>query len=261
MAATDSSGKRDRSASGRHTVPSERNPVVVSWGDLPHLIREFGDLKPQDRLLVAPCAEGAVAFEAARHCSYVVGVDTREAMIASAAERAVEDGIDNISFRVGNVEHLESSNEMFDRVICLDGLRRFADPAAGVHEFARVLRAPGYLILVDIDPPENRTWRETLDRIEHSRDGSHVSLLTRDQVRSLLEGCDLTIEHETVWQVRRSFDEWIAEVPLDDGAIERTRRLLIEANQKRSTGLRIAVKGKAVEIVHRLTAFVAIKLT
>jgi SAM-dependent methyltransferase len=235
--------------------------VAVAWDDLPRLISEFGDVDSRDRILDVPCSDGALAFQLAPGCGYVVGADASETMIAAAALRAVEEGIDNISFQVGRAEHLEFADGTFDRVICWDGLHHFADPAAVIRELARVLRPPGYLIAVDIDPSEDRAWRETHNRIERSRDPSHVALYTRPQVRSFLVDCGMTVERETRWQARRPFELWMAPVDPDEGTLERTRRLLTEASRKKSAGLEISVKGRSIELVHRLAAWLAIKLT
>ena len=260
MAATDASGKRDRNEAGKSSQPGERDSTLVAWEDLPRLIREFADIGPQDRMLDVPCSDGALAFEMAPVCGYVVGADVSEAMIAAAVIRAVEEGVDNVSFQVGMAGHLEFADGTFDRVICWDGLHHFADPVAVIRELARVLRSPGYLIVVDIDPSEDRVWRETHNRIERSRDSSHAGLHTRTQVRSFLADCGMTVEREATWQVRRPFELWMASVDPDEGTLERTRRMLTDASRKRSAGLEISVRGRSVELVHHLAAWVAIKL-
>jgi len=53
---------------------------------------------------------------------------------------------------------------------------------------------------------------------------------------------------------------WIKRVAADEGAVDRTRRLLKEAATRKTTDLDIAVKGKAIEFPHRLLALAAIKL-
>ena len=254
-------GRRDRGETGKAARPDERDSAVVGRDDLPGLMRVFAGIMPHDRVLDVPCAEGSLAFEIAPVCSYIVGVDSSETMIAAAATRTVEEGLDNTSFQVGDAAHLDFADGMFDRVICWDGLHHFAEPVAVIGELIRVLRAPGYLIVADIDPSDDRAWRDTHDRIERSRDPSHQRLHTRAEIRSFLIDCGVTIERETRWRVRYPFDLWMATVNPDEGTLERTHRMLIEASRKKSSGLEVLVRGRSIELVHRLAAWVAVKLT
>ena len=258
---TNADGRRDPGETGKPTRADERDSAVVGWNDLPGLIRVFARIMPQDRVLDTPCADGSLAFEIAPFCSYVVGVDSSEVMIAAAATRTLEEGLDNTSFQVGDAAHLDFAGGMFDRVICWDGLHHFAEPVAVISELIRVLRSPGYLIVADIDPSDDRAWRETHDRIERSRDPSHQRLHTRAEIRSFLTDCGMAIERETRWRVKRAFDPWMASVTPDEGTLERTHRMLTEASRKKSSGLEVLVRGRSIELVYRLAAWVSVKLT
>jgi SAM-dependent methyltransferase len=256
--ATDGQEGNRRSASPH---PEKQDAVSVAWADLPGLIAQFGEVSLTDHVLDVPCADGALAFEVAPSCRYIVGLDSSESQIASAATRDVEEGLANTSFQVGRAEHLEFADGTFDRVFCWDGLHHFQEPPAAIRELVRVLRSPGYLILVDIEASDDRIWREIHNRIEHSRDPAHRGLFGRAEVRTLLEAEGMSIERETRWKVRRSFDKWMAPVNPDAGTTDRTRRLLTEAARKRAAGLEIMIKGRSIEVVHRLAAWMCVKLS
>lgn len=243
---------------GRESDSASRR---VTWDDAIRLIRQFSEVKAKDRVLDVACGDGGLAFEVARHCAYVTGVDISESMIALAAERTIEAGAKNVSFQVGDAAHLEFADGTFDRVFCRLGIHHFADPAAAIHEMMRVLRTPGQLIIADIVSSEDPAWREAHNRIERSRDPSHQRMLSRRELVHLLEDAGLSIEKTTHWQTRRRFNEWMRLVDADKSVVERTRRLLQEAAKKKTTDLDIATRGNNIEFTHRWMACVALKLT
>ncbi len=261
MVAASADDKRARDAGfGRsRTDVTENAPIEAD--ELPRKICQFAALSPADRVLDVPCSDGALVFEMAPSCGYAVGVDSSEAKIADAATRNVEEGLDNTSFQVGSAETLEFDDGTFDRVVCWDGLHHFAEPALALGELTRVLRSPGYLTVVDIDASEDRGWRETHDRIERSRDPGHGRLLTRVEVRELLEDRGLSIERERRWRVHRTFEEWMETITPDEGTLERTHRMLTEAARKKSTGLEISVKGRNIDVIHRMAGWMALKIS
>ena len=261
MTKRDSGREREPHDTGRPSPEGQRGRIEVAPADLPRRILDFAGIAAQDKILDAPCATGDLVFKAAGSCRYAVGVDASEGRIATAATRGLEMGVDNISFQVGRIETLEFDDGTFDRVVCWNGLHHVADPPAAIREFMRVLRPLGYLAVVDTAASEDRVWRETCNRIERSRDSSHESLLTRTQMRALISECDMNVEREIAWPVRIRFDDWMASVVADEGTVERTRHLLTEAQRRKSTDLEIKVRGRSIELVHWLAAWVAVKLT
>jgi len=228
--------------------------------DVTRLIREFSGLRQTDRVLDVACGDGALTFELAQHCGYAAGVDLSEDMIAQAVERMVLSGLNNLTFQVGDAVHLEFADGSFSRVFCRLALHHFSDPSIALSEMWRVLSSPGHLILVDVVSSEDPVWRENHNKIEKSRDPAHVAMLPPSRLRELVIDTGFSIEREQAWRTRRQFDEWTKRVAADEGAVDRTRRLLKEAATRKTTDLDIAVKGKAIEFTHRLLALAAIKL-
>jgi SAM-dependent methyltransferase len=257
MVAAEIDRESPRSESG---AGSESVPRRVKWDDTVRIIREFSGVKPTDRVLDVACGDGILAFEIARHCAYLTGVDVSEGMIALASERAIEAGANNVSFQVGDAANLELPDGTFDRVFCRLGVHHFSDPAKALQEMVRVVKTLGHLIIADIISSEDPSWREAHNRIEHSRDPSHQGMLSPRQIRALLEGAGLSLENVTHWQTRRRFTEWMRLVDADKSMIERTHRLMQEAAKKKSTDLDIAISGNSIEFTHRWMACLALKL-
>jgi ubiquinone/menaquinone biosynthesis C-methylase UbiE len=250
-------GEEPRRPVGTSSAISEKQ---AEWRDIIRLIREFSGLRRSDRVLDVACGDGALTTELAQHCTYATGIDLSEDMIAGAVSRMLTTGLDNVSFQVGDAAHLEFAKSSFNEVYCRLALHHFPDPAAVLREIRRVLMSPGTLILVDVVSSEDPAWRETHNKIEKSRDPSHVAMLSPRQLRDLVSGAGFSIEREQRWATRRRFDDWVGRAKVDEGTADRTRRMLKDAADRKSTDLDIAVKGKAIEFTHRLLALAAIKL-
>jgi demethylmenaquinone methyltransferase/2-methoxy-6-polyprenyl-1,4-benzoquinol methylase len=87
----------------------------------------------------------------------LVGVDFTEAMVQVGRQRlATTVATPQVHFCVGDALHLPYADASFDVVTMMFGVRNFDDPAAGLAECFRVLRAPGSLCLVEFTWPRRR---------------------------------------------------------------------------------------------------------
>jgi ubiquinone/menaquinone biosynthesis C-methylase UbiE len=80
----------------------------------------------------------------------VVGIDASETMIAAARQRAEGTGLP-VTFHLGDAMRLDLATESFDAVRCERMLVHIPDPAAVLTEMARVTRAGGRIVVIDID--------------------------------------------------------------------------------------------------------------
>lgn len=64
-------------------------------------------VKPDDKLLAFACGTGIVSNAVAAHVQSVTGIDISENMIAIAQQKAEQEGIDNVSYSVANLEDKE----------------------------------------------------------------------------------------------------------------------------------------------------------
>src|SRR6266699_348030 len=97
------------------------------------------------------CGEGYMAREIARRgARRVIGVDKEPALV-EAANAAVQDDAP-ISFKVGDVNRLELDTNAFDVVVANHVLNDLEDVKAPIHEFARVLRPSGRLVILMLHP-------------------------------------------------------------------------------------------------------------
>jgi ubiquinone/menaquinone biosynthesis C-methylase UbiE len=117
-------------------------PMFRPWAEM--TVDELG-LSRSDRVLDIACGTGIVARVAQPRVASVVGIDVSPAMLAVA--RAAAPGID---WREGNAGALPlAPQELFDAVICQQGLQFFADKPAAAAQMRRAL-APGGKLAVSV---------------------------------------------------------------------------------------------------------------
>jgi ubiquinone/menaquinone biosynthesis C-methylase UbiE len=128
--------------STQSTWNSER--AKSSWKSI------FKDLLGTEDQLVLDVGTGPgfVAFLLAELEKKVIGIDLSEDMIQIANRNASDLGF-NVDFRVGDAENLPFEDESFDAVVNRYVLWTLPNPERAMHEWRRVLKPGGILIIID----------------------------------------------------------------------------------------------------------------
>ncbi|GAA2069976.1 class I SAM-dependent methyltransferase [Actinomadura alba] len=103
------------------------------------------------RILDAGCGEGYLARRLASLGADVVGIDASEGLI-DAAQSVPAGHSGSVSFTCASVEAMPAADEVFDLVVCNHLLSHLQDPAHAIHEFGRVLRPGGRLVMLTLHP-------------------------------------------------------------------------------------------------------------
>ncbi len=117
--------------------------------------------RPDDTILDVACGTGAIALALLRRygCS-VVGVDASPEMLAAGRRRVAAAGAEaRVRLEQGRAEALPFHDGEFDGLTSGYLLRYVADPAATVHELARVVRPGGRIASLDFFVPPSRLVR------------------------------------------------------------------------------------------------------
>jgi SAM-dependent methyltransferase len=189
------------------------------------------ELVPEDedaRWLDVACGPGVISRAMASRVGSVRGVDLTPAMVAEAERRAHEEGIDNVSFALGDATALDFPDTSFDGAITRLSLHHI--PVAGrvVAEMARVVRPGGCVAVSDLAADvggEAAAWREEIERL---RDPSHWVCRTPEQLRRMGAAAGLVVEHEELVRVDIDFDEWLARGSGGRAAAQMVAQLLEE---------------------------------
>ena len=104
-------------------------------------------------MLDVACGTGAAALRAAARVfpgGHVTGIDLSPAMVALAADKAQQLGVDNATFRQGDMTRIEFSDGTFDAVTCVLGLFFAPDMVAQAAELWRVIKPGGRLAIATL---------------------------------------------------------------------------------------------------------------
>jgi ArsR family transcriptional regulator len=109
------------------------------------------------------CGTGHTSAALAPFVARVIAVDDSDAMLAAARERIGERP--NVELRTGRLESLPIDDAVLDVAVLSLVLHLAVDPAAVLHEAARVLRPGGCLLVVDMQPHEREDYRAAMGHL------------------------------------------------------------------------------------------------
>lgn len=126
---------------GRQYVPGR------SWQGLAEMLLAL--LPP---LVIADLGAGEGAFTQllARRARRVIAVDNSERMVQVAAELAQRNGLENIEFRVGNLEDPPIADESVDLALLSQSLHHALHPERAISAACRILRDGGRIAVLDL---------------------------------------------------------------------------------------------------------------
>jgi ubiquinone/menaquinone biosynthesis C-methylase UbiE len=119
------------------------------------------DLQPgQDVLELAagPGDTGFMAAELVQPGGRLISSDAFDSMLDIARERAGRQGIDNVEFKLLELEWIDLETASVDAVLCRWGIMFLSDPGAAAREMRRVLRPGGRVALAAWADPERNPW-------------------------------------------------------------------------------------------------------
>jgi ubiquinone/menaquinone biosynthesis C-methylase UbiE len=139
-------------------------------------------LNENDVLLDLGCGTGAAVRDAAPRVRRAVGLDLSPGMITQARERAKAEGLEkNTEFVVGDVSgRLPFDDGTFTAIVCTTAFHHFPRPRDTVAENARVLAAPGRVVIADANRRHPAVF--VLDLVLRAAQPSHVGFRSPTQL-------------------------------------------------------------------------------
>jgi ArsR family transcriptional regulator len=129
----------------------------AAWG------RALGLLLPPWTVADLGCGEGYLTIETARWASRVVAVDRSAEVLARARALAARRGVANVTWEVGEIEHVPLAGASVDLVLLSQALHHAEDPARALGEAARIVVPGGRVLVLDLRRHDQAWVRERLD--------------------------------------------------------------------------------------------------
>jgi DNA-binding transcriptional ArsR family regulator/protein-L-isoaspartate O-methyltransferase len=126
--------------------------------------RALGHLLPPLRVADLGCGEGLLSMEAARWASKVTAVDVSPRVLERARQGALERGLRNIAWKVGDIEAVPLPDASVDVALLSQALHHANDPSAALREAARIVVPGGAVLLLDLKEHREEWVRKLGDR-------------------------------------------------------------------------------------------------
>lgn len=172
-------------------------------------IRSAAGLGDKLRVLDVGCGPGIVTEALAGNGHGVIALDITPEMVHRARQRCQDSGFFNVHYIIGQAEKLPFEEASFNAVVTRLTIHHFADPGVECSDMARITRSKGRLIVADIISSENADESELHNALEKLRDPSHVSMISSNAMKDLVETTGLKIIQEDHWTMQREFGEWM----------------------------------------------------
>ena len=126
---------------GKDYVPGK------SWKSLAEALLR---LMPPMRIADLGAGDGSFALLLAQRAAHVIAVDSSARMLEVGREQALRYGIENVDFRLGDMEELPIDDSSVELVFFSQSLHHALHPERAVKEAARILCSRGRIAILDL---------------------------------------------------------------------------------------------------------------
>jgi SAM-dependent methyltransferase len=165
----------------RQAVPLATAPAIRNSDALNRIVKMAG-ATPSDTVLDVACEPGLLVCAFARVVRHSSGIDITPAMQS-------EQGLQNVSWQLGDVESLPFSDGHFSIVSSRFALHHLQNPLAVLKEMRRVCAPGGRVVVADSSPAADKA--EAFNALERLRDPSHVRAFSIEELRQLFAAAGL----------------------------------------------------------------------
>ncbi len=202
--------------------------VHASGRDLAWVV-ETAALTGAERVLDVGTGAGHTAFALAPHAAEVVALDITHEMLAVAEKEATTRNLHNIRFVEADSRQIPCEDASFDVVSCRHAAHHFPYLRQSVHEWARVLKPGGKLVLVDSLSPEEPEIDAFLHEVETLRDPSHVRNSRMSEWKALLSEAGFNVTEAREFGIVLDIPSWTKRMRTPAESVAKIEQLLRDA--------------------------------
>lgn len=184
------------------------DPLFAMGDDLRYMVQSVS-MRGTEQLLDIGSGAGHVALAFAPFVDACLGIDVTEPMIRTASEYAMNRGIANVRFQMGDAANLALADASFDIVTSRFSAHHLPDPDTAIQEITRVLKPGGTFVLVDHYAPEDTELDNFVNQLNRLRDPSHVRESSLSEWQALFKKHGLAYRQVQTWDLRLQFQSWI----------------------------------------------------
>ncbi|HEY7115175.1 MAG TPA: class I SAM-dependent methyltransferase [Tepidisphaeraceae bacterium] len=149
------------------------SPAIQDEAALQRMIR-FAGINGNDDVLDVACGPGILTCACASVARHATGIDITPAMIDRARDLRRRQGLENVTWHVGDVRSLPFADESFSVVLSRYAFHHLTNPLEVLVEMTRVCRPAGRVVVIDVAAPADLSQALALNQMERLRDPSHV---------------------------------------------------------------------------------------
>jgi ubiquinone/menaquinone biosynthesis C-methylase UbiE len=230
-------------AAGRPVDASVYERYIGRWSRLfvPAMVAA-AEVTGGDRVLdvaTGPGEAALVAMSVVKPAGLVIGADISPAMLKAARTQLGSGSFQPVAT---DGQALAFRDGSFDAVVCQLGLQFFPDPARGLSEFRRVLRAGGCTAVCVISTPDRAPmWGVLADALSRhlpdQREALHLSFALADPERlehlfRMAGFRDVRVKREARQGTIESFDDYWAPIEAGTGQMPQAYLALPESSRR-----------------------------
>lgn len=164
---------------GHHSSVLRSHSWRTALNSCPYLIPH---ITPNARILDVGCGPGTITCDFGRLAPQgsAIGVDASADVLEGARKFASENGVQNVSFMVGDIYNLQFLDGSFDIAHVHQVLQHIADPVRGLRELRRVTKSGGIVACREVDYaatiwypdiPGMAEWLDLYERVAREQGG------------------------------------------------------------------------------------------
>jgi SAM-dependent methyltransferase len=242
----------------KQALPFSTAPGIKDAAAL-QLVVEFSGAGADDTVLDVACGPGLVVCAFARVVRHATGIDLTPAMIERARTVQAEQGLSNVTWRVGDILPLPYADASFSIVISRFAFHHLPDPLAVLGEMKRVCAPGGKVVLVDLTASPDPQKAAAFHRMEVLRDPSHVRALTLAELQDLFACSALPAPRTAFYRLEVDLDGVLARSFPDPGHVGTIREMFARAVEDDGMGLGTHRVGHEIRFAYSVAILAADK--
>src|ERR1700722_50676 len=188
----------------RQAVPFSTAAAIRNEEALQRIV-QMAEAGPVDTSLDVACGPGLLACAFARVVRHATGIDLTPAMLERAREVQRQQGLDNLTWRQGDVLPLPFPDGSFSIVSARFAFHHFLDPLAVLKEMRRACSPRGRVVVADSAPVASKA--DAFNAVERLRDPSHVRALPVEELQAMFHAAGLPEPRTEMYRLKGELEE------------------------------------------------------